>query len=121
LERIRAEHERAIKETKNFREEYARSLTLDNGDQTLQKVGENQRMIVMSYQMSILQRKAERAEKELKEIKDKHERKLRHKKEMNAEKEKIIEDERLKNDQLIENFVGMKKAFLWGFGQKRQK
>jgi hypothetical protein len=32
LERIKAEHERAISATKKFREEYARSCTLDNGD-----------------------------------------------------------------------------------------
>ncbi len=32
LERIRAEHERAISEAKKFREEYARSCSLDNSE-----------------------------------------------------------------------------------------
>ncbi len=121
LERIRAEHERAISETKKFREKYARSCTLDNGDKTLQKVGDNQGMIVMSFQMGILQRKTKRAEKELREIKDKHERELRHEKEKNAKKEKIIEEERLKNDQLIEELRGYEESILLGDFAKRNK
>jgi hypothetical protein len=102
LERIKAEHERAISEAKKFREEYARSCTLDNGDKTLQGVGDNQGMAIMTFQMNILQRKAIRAEQELKEIKDKHEQELSHERDLNTQKEKIIEQERLKNDQLKE-------------------
>ncbi len=62
LERIRVEHERAISEAKKFREEYARSCTLDNSDKTMQGVGDNQGMAVMTFQMSVLQKKAERTE-----------------------------------------------------------
>ncbi len=41
LERLRAEHDRAISEAKKFREEYARSCNLDNSDKTLQRMGDN--------------------------------------------------------------------------------
>ena len=58
LERIRAEHEKAFNDAKKFREEYARSCTPDNGDKTLQRVGDNQGMAMMSFQMDILKKKA---------------------------------------------------------------
>ncbi len=50
-------------------------------------------MAIMTFQMNILQRKAERAEQELKDIKDKHEQELRHERDLNTQKEKIIEQE----------------------------
>ena len=121
MERIRAEHERAISEEKKFREEHARSCTLDNSDKTLQGVGDNQGMAIVTFQMTVLQRKAERAEQELKDLKDKHERELRHERDKNSEKEKIIEEERLKNDQLIEELRGYEESILLGDFAKRNK
>ncbi len=82
LERIRAEHEKAIIEQKRFREEYARSCPLGNGDKTLMGVCDNQGMAIMTYQMTVLQRQAERAQRELKEAKDNHERELRQEKDL---------------------------------------
>ena len=88
MERIRAEHERAISEAKKFREEYARSCTLENSDKTLEGVGDNQGMAIVTFQMTVLQRKAERAEQELKDIKDKHERELHHERDRKIPKRK---------------------------------
>jgi hypothetical protein len=114
LERIRAEHKRAISEAKKFREEYARSCTLDNSDKTLQGVGDNQGMVVMIFQMTVLQKKAERAGRELKDIKGKHERELRHERDKNPEKEKIIEQERQKNELLKEELRTYEESILQG-------
>ncbi len=113
LERIKA-HERAISEAKKFREEYARSCTLDNGDKTLQGVGDNQGMAIMTFQMDILQRKARRAELELKDIKDKYEQELRHERDLNTQSEKIIDQERLKNEQLKEELRIFEENILQG-------
>ncbi len=52
LERIRAEHEKAIIEQKKFREEFARSCPLDNGDKTLMGVYDNQGMAKVTFQMT---------------------------------------------------------------------
>ena len=53
LERIRAEHEKAFSDAKKFREEHARTCTLDNGDKTLQGVGDNQGMGIMSFPFQV--------------------------------------------------------------------
>ncbi len=113
--------ERAISEAKKFREEYARSCALDNGDKTLQGVGDNQGMAIMTFQMNILQRKAMRAEQELKEIKDKHEQELRHERDLNTQKEKIIEQERLKNEQLKEELRIFEENVLRGIMSNESK
>ncbi len=64
--------------------------------------------------MTTLQRKAERAEQELKDIKDKHERELRHEWDLNTEKEKIIEGERQKNELLKEELRTYEESILQG-------
>jgi hypothetical protein len=114
LLRIKTEHERAISEQKKFREEYARSCVLDNNDKTLKGVGDNQGMAIMTFQMDILQKKAKRAEQELKDIKDKHERELRHERDLNIQKEKIIEQERRRNEQLKEELRLYEESVLQG-------
>jgi hypothetical protein len=114
LERIRKEHERAISESQKFREKYAQSCTLDNSDNTLQGVGDNHGMAVMTFQITVLQRKAERAEQELRDIKDKHERELRHERDLNTEKERIIEQERQKNELLKEELRTYEESILQG-------
>ena len=114
LERIRAEHEKAISEQKRFREEYAHSCTLENGDKTLQNVGDNQGMAIVTFQMSVLQRQAERAQQELKEFKENHERELRHEKEMIIAQGKIIEEERQKNNKLKEELRIFEESILKG-------
>jgi hypothetical protein len=115
------QNERAISEAKKFREEYARSCALDNGDKTLQGVGDNQGMAIMTFQMNILQRKATRAEQELKDIKDKHEQELRHERDLNTQKEKIIEQERLKNEQLKEELRIFEENVLQGIMSNESK
>ncbi len=87
---------------RKIRAEYARSCSLDNGDNTLRGVSDNQGMAMMTFQMNVLQRKAERAQLELKEAKDNYERELRHEKELIIAQRRIIEEERLKNNQLKE-------------------
>jgi hypothetical protein len=114
LERIRAEHEKAIIEQKKFREEYARSCPLDNGDKTLQGVVDNQGMALVSIQMDVLQKQKERAQLELKEAKDNHEREMRHEKELIRAQGKIIEEERLKNNQLKEELRMFEENVLQG-------
>ena len=76
LERIKAEHDRVISEARKFREEYARSCTLDNHDKTMNVVGDKQGLVFMTFQMGVLQRKADRVTKELRQDKDNHEREL---------------------------------------------
>ena len=113
LERIKAEHDRVISEAKKFREEYERSCTLANHDKNMSVVGDKQGLVYMTFQMNVLQRKADRALNELKQDKDNHERELQqarddHARELQREKElirkqeKIIEEERQKNNQLME-------------------
>jgi hypothetical protein len=102
LERIRAESEKAISEQKRFREEYARSCPLDNGDKTLQGVVDNQGMAMYSLQISVLQKQKERAQQELREAKDNHERAIRHEKELYRTQARLMQEERLKNNQLKE-------------------
>ncbi len=53
----------------------------------------------MIFQMNVLQRQAERAQQELKEAKDNHERELCQEKEMIREQGRIIEEERLTEEQ----------------------
>jgi hypothetical protein len=71
-------------------------------------------MTMMTFKMNVLQRKAERAEQELKDIKDKHEQELRHKRDLNTQKEKIIEQERLKNELLKEELRIYEESILQG-------
>ncbi len=52
-------------------------------DNTLMGVRDNQGMNMVTFQMDILQRKAKRAEQEIKDIKDKHEQELRHERDLN--------------------------------------
>ena len=89
-------------------------MYLDNSDKTLQGVGDNQGMAIVTFQMTVLQRKAERAEQELEDIKDKHEREKRHERDKNSKKEKIIEQERQKNEQLKEELRTYEESILQG-------
>jgi hypothetical protein len=115
LERIRAEHEKAITEQQKFREEYTRSCPpLGNGDNTLMGVRDNQGNNIMTFQMNILQRKAIRAEQEIKDIKEKHERELRHERDLNIQKEKIIDQERQKVEGLKEELRMYEESVLKG-------
>ncbi len=68
----------------------------------------------MTFQMTVLQKQAARAEQELKDIKDKHERELRHERDKNSEKEKIIEQERQKNELLKEELRTYEESILQG-------
>ncbi len=65
-----------ISEARKFREEYARSCTLIDHDKNMNGVGDKQGLIFMTFQMGVLQRKADRALKELQQDKDNHEREL---------------------------------------------
>ncbi len=64
--------------------------------------------------MNVLQRKVERAQRELKEVKDNHERELRHEKELIIAQGRIIEEERLKNNQLKEELQIFEESILQG-------
>ncbi len=68
----------------------------------------------MTFQITVLQRKVERAEQELRDIKDKHERELRHERDLNTEKERTIEQERQKNELLKEELRTYKESILQG-------
>ncbi len=92
LERIKAVHDRVISEAKKFREEYERSCSLHDHDKTMNVIGDKQGLAIMTFQMGILQRKADRALKELQQDKDNHERELQrakdnHERELQHEKE----------------------------------
>ncbi len=121
LERVRAESEKAISEQKKLREEYARSCPLDNGDKTLQGVVDNQGMAMVSLQMGVLQKLKERAQQELKEARDNHEREMRHQKELIRAQEKIIEEERQKNNQLKEELGMFEENVLQGIMSSESK
>ena len=114
LERIRAESEKAISEQKKLREEYARSCPLDNGDKTLQGVVDNQGMALVSIQMGVLQKQKERAQLELKEARDNHEREMRQERELIRAQGKIIEEERLKIIELKEELRAYEDSVLQG-------
>ena len=76
LERIKAEHDRVISEAKKFREEYERSCFLHDHDKNMSTIGDKQGLAVMTFQMGILQRKADRALTELQQDRNNHEREL---------------------------------------------
>ncbi len=94
---------------------------LDNGDKTLQGVVDNQGMTMYSLQISVLQKQKERAQQELKEAKDNHEREMRHEKELIRAQEKIIEKGRLKNNQLKEELRMYEENVLQGIMSSESK
>ena len=125
LERIKAEHDRVISEAKKFREEYERSCFLHDHDKNISTIGDKQGLAVMTFQMGILQRKADRALNELKQDKDNHERELQlakdnYERELHREKSLIraqaiiIEEERKKVIQLKEELSMYEESVLLG-------
>jgi hypothetical protein len=71
-------------------------------------------MALVTFQMTVLQKQAARAEQEMKDIKDKHERELRHERDKNSENQKIIEQERRKNELLKEELKIYEENILQG-------
>ncbi len=116
MQRMKAEHDKAIQEAARIRNEYAMSARMvqDTYDQMIQKVEGQQNAKVFGLQVDCLKKKANNLERELTEVMDKHEREIKAKEDLCSMYKEDLEREIKKNKSLQEDIRDYEDKVLQG-------
>jgi hypothetical protein len=116
MERMKAEHDRAITEAMKIRDNYARSAleAASAVNQTIQKIDQVQCDKVVNFQLETLKKRALKFERQLAEVAEKHEEELKEKELLCDKQKKELLKERKRNKELEEELRAFEDSVING-------
>jgi hypothetical protein len=123
MERMKAEHDRAITEAMKIRDNYARSALEAAGavNQTIQKFDQAQGDKVVNFQLETLKKRALKFERQLAEASEKHEEELKEKELLCDKQERELLLERKRNKELEDELRAFEDSVINGTALPNEK